>query len=77
VNQSEGSCYQFQSHSSDCQLVLTKFDIIHRLDLGKFIPSQTAALFAKAPQIRNPCECSCTWTDLKDVTLGTKHKLRI
>ena len=37
MDHSEGSCLQFQSQSSDCQLFLTNFDIIHRLDLGKSV----------------------------------------
>jgi hypothetical protein len=42
--------------------VLTQFEIIHRLDLGKFLPSQSEAVFAMDRQITSLCECICTWT---------------
>jgi len=62
TDRSEGSCQQFQSHSSDCQLVLTKFDIIHRIDLGKFLPCPSDAVFAMDPHINSVSVCRCNWT---------------
>ena len=78
LTQSEVSCQQFQSHISECQLVLTMFEITHRIDLGKVLRFPPDAIFAMEPQITSVCVCvpfHLNW--LKNVTFVTKHKLRI
>jgi hypothetical protein len=39
----------------NCQLFLTMLLIIHRLDLGKFLPCPPDAVFAMDPQITSLC----------------------